>query len=120
RTLLLRLCARNILWRNADDLHTSAAGNVHRVDDVAVLYLGISLHENDLLGTGIVDLLELTLEVVAPGYLSRIDRELAARLDLEDDLIGFRIGWRHAWCWIRKLNVDRLPHRGQRRHEDDQ
>ena len=57
--------AAAILRRNADDLHPSAAGDVHRPDHVLVLHLRIALHEHDLVRARIVDVLELRQSVRA-------------------------------------------------------
>src|SRR5438132_9308328 len=40
----------DVLRRNADDFDAGSPGDVHRPDDVGVLHVLISLHEDDLLG----------------------------------------------------------------------
>src|SRR5215204_3083349 len=50
--------ARRVLGWDADDLYPRAAGDVHRVHHLPVLHLRVALHEDDLLRSPIVDLLQ--------------------------------------------------------------
>ena len=91
--------ARRVLRRNADDLHAGAARDVHRVDDVAVLHLRITLHEDDLLRARIVDLLEPRGRVDPRVTFSRVDRSTCrpasprARSDSDFAFAGATVGF---------------------------
>src|SRR4051812_33289303 len=61
--------ARRVLGRHTDDLDPGSASDVHRFHDIAVLHLGITLHEDDLLRAWIVDLLEPGPEARAIYFL---------------------------------------------------
>src|SRR4249919_1388908 len=68
--------------RNAYDFHATTTSHVHRPDDLLVLHRGITLHEEDLVRAGVVDLLELRRELVL-GVRGLVDEELRTRQDLE-------------------------------------
>src|SRR5688572_33331659 len=69
-----------------------------------------SLHENDLLRTGVVDLLEPGTQVALVHFLG-VDGELTAGIDLEHDLVRLRIRGLHGRVGIRQLDVDRSEER---------
>src|SRR5947207_450006 len=54
--LLFGCRVTDVLRRHTDDFHAGTARDVHRFDYVLVFHSGVTLHENDFLGTGIVDL----------------------------------------------------------------
>src|SRR6476660_8128186 len=76
------IAARRVLRRNTDDLHTSTARDVHRIDDVGVFDARHTLHEDDLLGARIVDAFQFTGKL-RPRHLLRVDGVLPARIHLE-------------------------------------
>src|SRR6476659_8168636 len=81
-----------VLRRNTDDLDASAARDVHRVDDIRVLRLRSTLHEDHFLRTGIVDLLETRGQAITRNLLA-VDGVLATFVHFQDDLVRVRIGW---------------------------
>src|SRR5262245_16407051 len=99
----------DVLGRNTHDLHAGTARDVHGLDDVLILRLRIALHENDLLGTRIVDLLEPGAKAHLVDLL-RVDGELPTREHLEYDLIRLRIVRHNLRIGIRQLNIDCLAH----------
>src|SRR5215831_15096956 len=111
--------AGRVLWWDADDLHTGAAGNVHREDHVRVLHVRRALHEDHLLGTRLEDVLQATAKRRCRLLLA-VDRELSTRQYLEHDLIRVRVIRLDLRVRIGELNVDRLPHIRKRGHEDDE
>src|SRR5689334_4331670 len=78
RTVLLLVRAGRVLRRDADDLHPGTPGDVHGVDHLSVLHLRVTLHEDDLLGPAVVDLLEPGSEAIL-GDLLGVDAVGAIR-----------------------------------------
>src|SRR6476646_11976358 len=81
---LLLVRAGRVLRRHADDLHPGAAGDVHRVNHLSVLHLRVTLHEVDLLGPAVVDLLEPGSEAIL-GDLLGVDAVAAVIVHFEHD-----------------------------------
>src|SRR3569832_1984063 len=65
----LRGATRGVLRRNADDEDARSTRDVHRIDDVAVLRVRIALHEQDLVGTVVVDRVELGRQLRLGDFL---------------------------------------------------
>src|SRR5256885_1609557 len=109
----------NILRRHADYLHASTTSDVHRVDHVGVFHLWVALDKDDLLRAIDVDLRETGPKPALVDLLG-VDREHTTGKHLEHNLVALRVCRLHSRRRIRKLDVDRLSHRRQCRHEDDE